>query len=125
MRNVLSLDRATGALAVGSMMDPGQRIQFYVRDAESARGELKTLLQRDAAAAVGREAEGGVLFSCVGRGRSFFGSRGHDSGVFSDVFPDTPLTGGFCNGEIGPVRGSSQLHGYSSVIGIFRRKRWD
>jgi small ligand-binding sensory domain FIST len=125
MRNVLSLDRTTGALAIGAVINEGQPIQFNVRDAASARKELRTLLQRNQEAAGLRKVDGALLFSCVGRGRSFFGSRGHDSEMFSDVFPDTPLGGCFCNGEIGPVRGNSQLHGYSSSFGLFRRKDWD
>jgi small ligand-binding sensory domain FIST len=28
------------------------------------------------------------------------------------------MTGFFCNGEIGPIGGSTYLHGYTSVFGI-------
>jgi small ligand-binding sensory domain FIST len=33
-----------------------------------------------------------------------------------------PLTGFFCNGEIGPVGGTTFLHGYTSSFGIFRTR---
>jgi small ligand-binding sensory domain FIST len=32
-----------------------------------------------------------------------------------------PLTGFFCNGEIGPVGSSTFLHGFTAVFGIFRQ----
>ena len=34
---------------------------------------------------------------------------------------DVPIGGFFCNGEIGPVGGSTFLHGYTSVFGICRQ----
>ena len=33
---------------------------------------------------------------------------------------DVPLGGFFCNGEIGPVHGTTFLHGYTSAFGLFR-----
>ena len=32
---------------------------------------------------------------------------------------NTPLGGFFCNGEIGPVAGTTHLHGYTSAFGLF------
>jgi small ligand-binding sensory domain FIST len=125
MRNVLALDRVKGALAVGALLESGQHLQFHVRDSAAAAKELKTLLHHNLDRSGSRSPLGAVIFSCVGRGRAFFGSRGHDSEIFAEVFPNTPLCGCFCNGEIGPVRGNSQLHGYSSSFGIFRTKGWD
>jgi len=31
-----------------------------------------------------------------------------------------PLGGFFCNGEIGPVAGTTYLHGYTSSFALFR-----
>jgi small ligand-binding sensory domain FIST len=33
-----------------------------------------------------------------------------------------PVTGFFCNGEIGPVGGSTFLHGYTSSFALFSPK---
>jgi small ligand-binding sensory domain FIST len=125
MRNILALDRVSGALAVGAVIEDGQHLQFYVRDPGAARGELRLLLTQDLERSSGRAPLGALLFSCVGRGRAFFGSRGHDSELFGEVFPQVSLAGCFCNGEIGPVRGQSQLHSYSSAFAVFRQKGWD
>lgn len=34
------------------------------------------------------------------------------------------IGGFFCAGEIGPVNGQTWLHGYTSVLGIFRPRGW-
>ena len=40
--------------------------------------------------------------------------------MFGEKVSRMPLTGFFCNGEIGPVGGTTFLHGYTSSFGIFR-----
>jgi small ligand-binding sensory domain FIST len=42
--------------------------------------------------------------------------------MFRDKLGDVPLGGFFCNGEIGPVSGTTFLHGYTSSFGLFRPK---
>ncbi|KAJ0638341.1 putative FIST, C-domain-containing protein [Helianthus annuus] len=48
-----------------------------------------------------REVFGGLLFTCCGRGESFFGQPNIDSSPFLDNFPGVTLGGTFCGGEIG------------------------
>ena len=60
---------------------------------------------------VKKEVFGGFIFSCKGRGESFFGRCNVDSSPFTENFPRVPLAGIFCGGEIG--RGSSSLMGES------------
>ncbi|XP_043707532.1 F-box/LRR-repeat protein At5g63520 isoform X2 [Telopea speciosissima] len=55
-----------------------------------------------------KEVCGGLIFSCYGRGESFFGRQHVDSSVFLENFPGAPLAGMFCFGEIG--RGSTILN---------------
>jgi len=55
----------------------------------------------------------------VGRGQSLFGSPDHDTELFQSLVAPLPLAGFFCNGEIGPVGGSTFLHGYTSSFAIF------
>ncbi|XP_077226697.1 F-box/LRR protein isoform X2 [Tasmannia lanceolata] len=72
------------------------------------------------------EVFGGLMFTCCARGESFFGDPNVDSSVFSENFPDIPLAGMFCMGEIGSspsIKESSEevnpnlscLHVYSAV----------
>ncbi|KAK4846612.1 hypothetical protein QYF36_019848 [Acer negundo] len=59
-----------------------------------------------------QEVLGGFIFSCCGRGDSFFGRVNVDSSPFLENFPEAPLAGINCAGEIG--RGSSSLMGQKS-----------
>jgi small ligand-binding sensory domain FIST len=63
------------------------------------------------------------MFSCVGRGQHLYGEPDHDSRMFRQHLGPVPLGGFFCNGEIGPVRTRTYLHGYTSSFGIFRPAR--
>jgi small ligand-binding sensory domain FIST len=49
-----------------------------------------------------------------------FGRPDHDTDVFQEHLGEVPLSGFFCNGEIGPVGGTTFLHGYTSVFAVFR-----
>jgi small ligand-binding sensory domain FIST len=125
VRGVLGVHRASGTLAVGFPAEAGQEVRFHVRDAASASEELRTLLERHREGGLTEPARGAVLFSCLGRGRRFFGQPDHDVGLIEQVLGPTPLTGFFCNGEIGPVKGRTHLHGYTSALGLFRRAGWN
>ena len=62
---------------------------------------------------------GALLFSCLGRGTYLYGEPDHDTHAFRYDLGAVPLGGFFCNGEIGPVQGSTFLHGYTSAFGLF------
>ncbi|WP_353090681.1 FIST C-terminal domain-containing protein, partial [Synechococcus lacustris] len=55
-----------------------------------------------------------LLFACLGRGQGLYGEANVDVGLCRELFPDIPVAGLFCNGEIGPVAGSTQMHGYTA-----------
>jgi small ligand-binding sensory domain FIST len=56
----------------------------------------------------------GLLFACLGRGSGLYGHADGDVGVCRDLFGDLPVAGAFCNGEVGPVAGTTHLHGYTA-----------
>jgi small ligand-binding sensory domain FIST len=99
-----------------------QVVQFMLRDARSAEEELRRLLGRHQAEGGGAPA-GALLFSCLGRGAGLFGAPDHDSELFEEVLGPAPLGGFFCNGEIGPIGGTTFLHGYTSAFALFRDPR--
>jgi small ligand-binding sensory domain FIST len=65
------------------------------------------------------------MFSCVGRGRWFYGRPDHDATLVQQHLGPVALGGFFASGEIGPVHGRTHLHGYTSVLGLFRPGRLD
>ncbi|MCP4896976.1 MAG: hypothetical protein GY906_08365 [bacterium] len=119
VRNVLGLDSDTNALIVGAELRQGQVIQFHLRDEQTSRDDLQQMLD-SYSASHSTPPDGAVLFSCLGRGKHLYGISNHDSTALLNAVGKIPLAGFFCNGEIGPVQGVSFVHGYTSVVALFR-----
>ncbi|GAB4140016.1 MAG: FIST C-terminal domain-containing protein [Cyanobacteria bacterium J069] len=121
IRNLLGVDPRAGAVAIGDRVRPGQRIQFHLRDADASAEDLETLLRRYQSQASGAAA-GALMFACLGRGEGLYGKPNFDSTLFRRYISQAPVSGFFCNGEIGPVGSTTFLHGYTSVFGICRAR---
>ena len=122
IRNLLGIDPKSGAIAIADVVRPGQRIQFHLRDAQTSAEDLEWLLQRyQEQTQEHPDAAGALMFSCLGRGEGLYGKPDFDSHLFSRYIKNIPLGGFFCSGEIGPVGGSTFVHGYTSVFGICRQ----
>ncbi|KVH98118.1 F-box domain, cyclin-like protein [Cynara cardunculus var. scolymus] len=113
----------------------GDSFRFYHSDSSIALSSnatvserLRCLKQGSTTGGDTREVFGGLVFTCCGRGESFFGQPNVDSSPFLDVFPGVTFAGTFCGGEIGrgdvnPYIKESQeqksvwccLHVYSAV----------
>jgi small ligand-binding sensory domain FIST len=117
IRNLMRIDSASGALAIGALPQVGQTVQFQVRDARAADEELRHLLA-EAAEELVQPPAAALLFACNGRGAGLFGSANHDAQAASDLLGAPPLAGFFCNGEIGPVGGTTYLHGFTASFGL-------
>ncbi|PSF39360.1 hypothetical protein C7H19_00805 [Aphanothece hegewaldii CCALA 016] len=123
IRNLLGVDPKQGAIAVGDRIRPGQRIQFHLRDAATSALDLELLLESSCAEQTPRsEPVGALMFTCLGRGQALYQQNNFDSELFRRYIPDIPLSGFFCNGEIGPVGGRTFIHGYTSAFALFRQK---
>ena len=122
IRNVVGMDDRSGGLAIGELLKEGQLVQFHLRDAQTSTDDLIQVLERYAVDNRENQAQGALLFSCLGRGQYLYGRPNHDTEVFQDKLGSVPIGGFFCNGEIGPVSGTTFLHGYTSSFGIFRAK---
>jgi small ligand-binding sensory domain FIST len=122
IRNLLGVDPRVGAIAIGANIRPGQRIQFHLRDARTSEEDLELLLQGYQKESNTNDAPGALMFSCLGRGEKLYGKPNFDSQLLRRYLNTTHMGGFFCNGEIGPVGGSTFLHGYTSVFGICRSK---
>jgi small ligand-binding sensory domain FIST len=119
VRNVVGVDRDTGAIAISDQVEVGRTVQFQVRDAESAREDLRVVLERERTARPS-DVAGALLFSCNGRGSALFGQPDHDVNAVRRAFGDVPVAGFFAAGEIGPVAGKNFLHGFTASILLIR-----
>jgi small ligand-binding sensory domain FIST len=119
IRNLLGVDPHRGAIAVGENLQEGMRVRFHLRDAQTSAEDLHTML-KSYEKTVSENVSGALLFSCLGRGEGLYRRPNFDTGVFREHLGDVPVGGFFCNGEIGPVGGTTFLHGYTSSFGLFR-----
>jgi small ligand-binding sensory domain FIST len=118
VRNVLGLERESGALAITDHVRVGQTVQFHVRDAQTADEDLHALMQMDASVH-GQRASGALLFTCNGRGTRLFAEPHHDARVIRQEAPGVTLAGFFAQGELGPVGGQNFIHGFTASVILF------
>lgn len=120
IRNIIGADQQRGILAIGEALREGQLVQFHVRDGETSAEDLERQMRDYREHTGDTAAAGALLFQCSGRGRHLYGRPHHDSELFKRFMGDLAVGGFFCNGEIGPVGGTTYLHGYTSCFAIFR-----
>lgn len=116
VRNLIGVDPRTGSVAVAERMRQGQRVQFQLRDGSTSLQEQRQLLADERRQAPRPLAA--LLFACLGRGRGLYGRPDGDVSLCRELFPELPISGAFCNGEIGPVGGTTHLHGYTASWGF-------
>ncbi|MDA1279825.1 MAG: FIST C-terminal domain-containing protein [Chloroflexi bacterium] len=121
IRNVLGADEEDGTLAVGELVQEGQIVQFFVRDAQAADEDLKMMLEEYIGNLEGDGPASALLFSCIGRGQYLYGTPDHDTTMFIEMVADIPIAGFFSNGEIGPIGDQTFLHGYTASFAMFRQ----
>ena len=114
IRNVMGMDQRSGVLAIGEMLKEGQLVQFHLRDAETSADDLTAVLERYAVDNRENPAHGALLFSCLGRGKYLYGRpQPRHRGIPGQSGRHRAPGRFFCNGEIGPVSGTTFLHGYT------------
>ena len=121
IRNVLGADEEDGTLAVGELIQEGQVVQFFVRDAQAADEDLRMMLEEYIDTLDGDTPASALLFSCLGRGQYLYGTPDHDTNMFTDMVADIPIAGFFSNGEIGPIGDQTFLHGYTASFALFKQ----
>jgi small ligand-binding sensory domain FIST len=119
IRNIVGIDPELGALAISEPVDTGRTIQFQLRDPATSRQELRRLLQQRLTPYLMPPA-GCLLFNCLGRGKSFYGTSHQDVRLIQTLSGKIPVGGLFCDGEIGPAKGTNFLHSYTASLALFR-----
>ncbi len=119
IHNLLGVYEETN-LAVGHLVQAGQRVQFHVRDATTADADMQTMLHEKSGQLAGAPA-GGLLFTCNGRGRRMFDQPNHDIGLVNKTFASCQVAGFFAQGDIGPIGGETFVHGLTSSLILFQQ----
>jgi hypothetical protein len=123
LRHGLLFNRGDGEhlFVSGDGIGSGDYFHFYHSDSKAALSATSNVSknfrnlkldwsssQLHAGGVGSKEVVGGLVFSCWGRGESFFGHSNVDSSPFLDNFPGIPMAGIFCYGEVG--RGFTMLN---------------
>jgi len=124
IRQLIGIDRHTGAIAIGALPRQGQTIQFQMRDAMTADLDLRELLILAKVELAGRQPVAAILCTCNGRGLNMFGEPHHDARLIAQEFANLPLAGLFCSGEIGPVGKRSFLHGFTASLALIVKRNF-
>ncbi len=117
IRPILGVLQDEGAVVVGERVRVGQTVQLQVRDAATAAQDLD--LELGGAVAAGGLPGAALLFSCAGRGTNLFPDAHHDVAALKQHAGDIPVSGFFCNGEIGTVGGRAFVHGFTASLALF------
>ncbi|HEY4383150.1 MAG TPA: FIST N-terminal domain-containing protein [Ktedonobacteraceae bacterium] len=122
IRTLLGVDRRTGSIAIGAFPRVGQTIQFQMRDADTADLDLKELLKQARITLVNNRPVAALLCTCNGRGENMFAEPNHDASLVEHYLGPLPMSGLFCNGEIGPIGQKPHLHGFTASLALFVKK---
>ena len=114
VRNIIGLDAQDGIVALGALIDPGERLMFVRRDPAAAEADLRRML-RSVKDRLRRPAQGGVYVSCLARGPHMFGAEDGELQIVREEIGDLPLAGFFANGEFSGGR----IYGYTGVLTLF------
>lgn len=114
VRNLIGLDPNQGLVAIGDLVEPGQRLQFARRDPQTAHDDLMRMLDNIAERLPG-PIRGGLYHSCLGRGENLFGAPSAELQLIESRLGAFPLIGFYANGEIS----RDQLYGYTGVLTLF------
>jgi small ligand-binding sensory domain FIST len=115
---IITNDESNGAITLSKTLNTGDWMCWAIRDVNSAQIDIvKT------ATKLGQQLEDepifAMLFSCLGRGPSFYDGSDQDLELLKTLFPTLPIIGFYGNGEIAPIFGENEMLQYSAVISLF------
>jgi small ligand-binding sensory domain FIST len=114
IRPVLGVVPELGAIAVADDIPIGTTVSFQVKDKDFATIELAERIKD-------KTAQAALVFSCNGRGTSFFDFPHHDASIINAHLGLIPLAGFFAAGEIAKINRRTALHCMSSSIALFHK----
>lgn len=115
VRNIIGIDPQAGGIAIGAMVEEGDQIFFCRRDIESAGRDMDRMLMDLKRRCGDRVPRGALWYSCMARCQDQFVQEPGELTRIRTVFPELPLVGMYCGGEIAQAR----LYGYTGVLALF------
>jgi small ligand-binding sensory domain FIST len=116
--SIITHDESKGVITLSKALHEGDWICWALRDVNAAQIDIVKTATR-----LGQELKEepifAILFSCLGRGPSFYDGSDQDLALLKTLFPSLPIIGFYGNGEIAPIQDKNEMLQYSAVIGLF------
>ena len=109
VRNLMSIDLASGAIGVAEYLQEGATLMFCRRDPQAAEQDLRRMLTE--IALDGPNPRAALYVSCLARGPNLF-ERSREVDILREHLGEIPLAGFFANGEIF----NNRLYAYTGVL---------
>ena len=119
VREIAAADHVAGSITIGDEVPVGSTVQFLLRDATAAHDDLAEVLAAFRERIGLGPLAGALLFSGDARGRGMFSSPSHDVRAVRDELGLERVAGFFASGEIGPLGGRNQVHGFTATVLAF------
>ncbi len=115
---IITSDESNGSITLSRGLQTDDLLCWAIRDVNTAQIDIvKT------ATKLGQTLEDdptfAMLFSCLGRGPSFYDGSDQDLELLKTLFPTLPIIGFYGNGEIAPIAGKNEMLQYSAVLALF------
>lgn len=115
---IISSNDTNGSITLSKGLQNGFWMCWALRDVNSAQIDIVKTATR-LGQQLGDEPLFAMLFSCLGRGPSFYDGSDQDLELLKTLFPSLPIIGFYGNGELAPISGINEMLQYSAVIGLF------
>lgn len=115
VRNIIGIDPQAGGIAIGALVEEDDAVFFCRRDQASAARDMDRMLADLKRRCGERTPRGALWYSCMARCQDQFVQDPGELARIQAVFPDLPVAGMYCGGEIA----QSRLYGYTGVMALF------
>lgn len=115
---IITSDEDNGSITLSKALHSGDWMCWALRDVNSAQIDIVKTATRLGQQLI-TDPTFAILFSCLGRGPSFYDGSDQDLELLKTLFPTLPIIGFYGNGEIAPISGKNEMLQYSAVIGLF------
>jgi len=118
---IIASNQQTGAMTLSQSLNVGQYVRWGLRNTNTAQVDIvKTACQLQEQ--LGTEPAFAMLFSCLGRGPSFYNGSDQDLALIKSLHPKLPIIGFYGNGEIAPIAGENVMLQYAAVLALFSER---
>ncbi len=108
-------------MTLSKILQPGDWLSWAIRDVNAAQMDI-IKKANELRLALTSEPSFAMLFSCLGRGPTFYNGSDQDLELIKTLFPTLPVIGFYGNGEIAPISDKTEILQYAAVLGLFTEK---